>query len=421
MSAFFRLGVKTQSYEWGRFGLDSKAAALASADESFTVSASQPYAELWMGTHPNAPSVVYGSNPSQLLGATLSDAILGADIAQRFGGDLPFLFKVLSINKALSIQAHPDKALAQRLFAEFPQLYKDNNHKPEMAVALTPFEALIGFRALSEIRSNLTSYPEFATAVGPTAASFLGHTNDADKTTSKAALKALFTALMHADVARVETQIRALVARISVQLQQKQFTALDELLVRLDSQFPNDVGVFCALLLNFVKLDEGDAIFLAANEPHAYISGDCIECMAASDNVVRSGLTPKFKDVATLVEMLTYNHGPADDQILKGDAYKGTSKTSLLYDPPIEEFSIIRTALSATVAESEVFDGLDGPSILIVTEGAGTIVVDGVEHEAGFGFVFFVGANVGIELKSKAVLGDEYLLPSKKGSCEAEM
>jgi mannose-6-phosphate isomerase len=119
--------------------------------------------------------------------------------------------------------------------------------------------------------------------------------------------------------------------------------------------------------------------------------------MAASDNVVRSGLTPKFKDVQTLVKMLTYNHGPAESQILKGDPYQ-SSKTSVLYDPPIEEFSILRTNLSAS--QSEDFAAIQGPSIIIITSGSGVFTENQKQSEAKNGYAFFVGANVPISIKA---------------------
>ncbi|KAJ3285565.1 Mannose-6-phosphate isomerase [Rhizoclosmatium sp. JEL0117] len=386
---FTRLRVKTQPYEWGKLGMDSKAGQLASADPSTVIAASTPYAELWMGTHPNAPSLVWDT--SVPLKAALTSTNLSPAVSAKFDADLPFLFKVLSVNKALSIQAHPDKQLARFLFEKRPDLYKDPNHKPEMAVALTDFEALIGFRPLSEIQHHLVAYPELRACIDDTAYEAFS------QAPSKASLKLVFASLMQRDPALVATQIRDLITRLATTTAEAwPVGTLNELLIRLDSQYPNDVGVFCALLLNFVRLKEGQGIFLAANEPHAYLSGDIIECMAASDNVVRSGLTPKFKDVNTLVDMLTYNNGSADSQILNGVTYNH-GKTSLLYDPPIDEFSIIRTKLG--VRGEEHFSGLAGPSILLVTEGNGSLVVDGEEVVAGCGFVFFVGAGVEVVAK----------------------
>ena len=151
---------------------------------------------------------------------------------------------------------------------------------------------------------------------------------------------------------------------------------------------------------------------------------DCIECMAASDNVVRSGLTPKFKDVDTLVNMLTYNHGPADAQILSGVPFKG-SKVTTLYDPPIREFAVLKTELSLMTEKEDVTKGLNGPSLLIVTGGEGSIqVVDNTstvakkdeeeEESLVTGSVFFVGAGVSVLLKA----GQEGSLTVYRAFCE---
>ncbi len=125
---------KVQSYDWGKLGLSSKVAELASVSSTFTADANKPYAELWMGTHPSGPSMTVQRDGK--LAIPLKDIIteetLGKNIDLKYEHDIPFLFKVLSIGKALSIQAHPDKKLAQRLFKEFPDIYKDPNHKPEM-------------------------------------------------------------------------------------------------------------------------------------------------------------------------------------------------------------------------------------------------------------------------------------------------
>ncbi|TPX32967.1 mannose-6-phosphate isomerase [Synchytrium microbalum] len=397
-----RLQYEVQSYDWGKVGGESKVATLATSSDSFVLKPDTPYAELWMGTHPNGPSKVYATQKP------LKDVLSASNLSwcyQAFDGDVPFLFKVLSIAKALSIQAHPDKALAKELHTKRPDLYKDPNHKPEMAVALTPFEAFIGFRPLPEIAHHLSIYPEFKSLVGTYVAdSFTtAAASKSDVAGSRAALKELFAALMRSDPAQVSAQVAAVVARVGGKSAKK--GSIDELVVRLNSQFPGDVGIFCAMMLNYLELQTGEAIYLAANEPHAYISGDCVECMAASDNVVRSGLTPKFKDVDTLINMLTYNNGPAESQILRGDPFRKHGKNTRLYDPPIEEFSVLQTSLAP--GESEPYDEFDGPSILIVTEGSGSIEyrVEGMEGGSGkmdlqAGLVLFVGANVKITLSA---------------------
>ena len=180
-----------------------------------------------------------------------------------------------------------------------------------MAIALTPFEALIGFRPLEEIAQNIQTYPEFKAILekeGQEFCSVVGKSH-VDIVTLKSHLKSIFSKLQNTPQPAITDAIQALTSRLKTTKipSSEPLSTLDSLLLCLDSQFPNDVGVFCALMLNYVFLEAGDAIFLAANEPHAYLSGgmmykliadsfqDCVECMAASDNVVRSGLTPKFK------------------------------------------------------------------------------------------------------------------------------
>ncbi|KAJ3021032.1 Mannose-6-phosphate isomerase [Thoreauomyces humboldtii] len=396
-----RLTCLSQCYDWGKVGTASKVAELAAACSTFECDKETPYAELWMGTHPNGASKTIDTHVP--LKDLLNEQNLGKKIFAEYGGDLPFLFKVLSIRKALSIQAHPDKVLAADLHKNYPEVYKDPNHKPEMAVALTPFEAFINFRPLHEIADFLRDFPEFRALVGEeTAAAFTtqaqGKCQD-DETENKDALRALFQKLMESKQVDIAAQLDILIARLHDQGLQKK-GGIYELVDRLNTQFPHDVGSFCAFLLNYVQLSPGESIFLAANEPHAYLSGDCVECMAASDNVIRSGLTPKFKDVSTLVKCLTYNHGPADTQIMRGEPYKG-SRNSTLYDPPIAEFSILRTTLDA--AAEEKVAGVQGPSILIVTSGDGTLeftAADGkkVKKDAKRGYIFFIAAGADVSL-----------------------
>lgn len=234
--------------------------------------------------------------------------------------------------KALSIQAHPDKRLAAELHAVRPDIYRDGNHKPEMALALTPFEAMCGFRSLAEISKGFEACPELRSLVGGDEVAALAEAatqqggeadggsgcdaaaastaapsgSDADAI-GKAALKAAFASYMSKvdDAAALAKATNSLVERLRAD--SSALPATRDLILRLSEQYPGDIGLFAPLWLNSLTLQPGQAIFLAANEPHAYLSGDCVECMACSDNVVRAGLTPKLKDVPTLVSMLTYS------------------------------------------------------------------------------------------------------------------
>ena len=274
-----------------------------------------------MGTHPSNPSKALGMGQTLQQLVTANEALLGSAVAARYNHTLPFLFKVLSINKALSIQAHPDKALAERLHAADPQSYPDANHKPEMTIAITPFDGFCGFRPIAQIRSFVAHTPALRALVGePTATAFIAAVDaTADEAAHKAALKALFAGIMRAPAPAVAAQTAALVAAAEADPagfagREHGGPVLAALVRRLHADFPGDIGLFCALVLNYITLQPGEAVFLRANDPHAYLSGDVIECMAASDNVVRAGLTPKFKDVDNLVEMLTYSCAPIEAQ-----------------------------------------------------------------------------------------------------------
>ncbi|KAG0943307.1 hypothetical protein G6F30_005319 [Rhizopus arrhizus] len=400
MTSIYRLQFETQSYDWGKLGDISKVADYAKAS-GVAIDNTVPYAELWMGTHPNAPSIVLDENKTKLRQLIQDNVQLSTkEVYDQYEGDLPFLFKILSIRKALSIQAHPDKILGARLFKEFPQNYKDPNHKPEMAIALTPFEALCGFRPLEEIAHHLNLYPELAELIGQDiTGQFLDtvKSNKPSEQDNKTVLKKVFSAMMHGSQDVITQLLAKLINRLK---ESNENDTISQLLIRLDHQYPGgDVGVFSCLLLNYVSMEPGQAIFLGANEPHAYLSGDCVECMAASDNVVRAGLTPKFKDVDVLVDMLTYRYGSAESQKMTPVKF---SDHSLLYDPPIDEFAVIWTNMESNQAEKH--KSIDGPSVLIVTRGSGKLTNETLKTETSYvlqeGYVYFVGANTPLSIES---------------------
>ncbi|GAA5855858.1 hypothetical protein JCM9279_003342 [Rhodotorula babjevae] len=411
-STVFELVCGAQSYDWGKLGKDgSKVSHFAQGLPNFSYDADKPYAELWMGTHPSCPSTLLSSGEDLKQYLKAHPELLGDKVVRKFGDDLPFLFKVLAIRKALSIQAHPDKKLAQRLHDEKPDVYKDPNHKPEMAVALTDFSGFCGFRPPSQIAAFLDTVPEFAATVGSSVAdSFttkFSSSSSASEDDKKAGLKDLFSALMRAEDEPVKQQVEKLVERVA-----KDGANLDqeerELVQTLNSDFPGDVGVFCTFVLNIVRLKPGEAVFLKANEPHAYLDGDIMECMATSDNVVRAGLTPKLRDVPTLTSMLTYTSSPPSEQIMTPVGFRSTKHTTL-YDPPIDEFSVLLTLLEQ--GETERYDVIEGPSILIFTEleGAGEGEGEGArlswskgdDEVSREGQVFFVGAGEEVTVEAK--------------------
>jgi len=392
-----------------------------------------------MGTHPSNPSKDVATGRTLLDLVQDNQALMSSAISKRYEHKLPFLFKVLSINKALSIQAHPNKKLAEQLHAKDPKHYPDDNHKPEMTIAITPFDGLCGFRPLNEIAHFLQTVPTFRQLVGEDAASKFEKTvsgqeatTDSSKTQeNKKALQAAFTSLMKS----TPDDIAAAASQLIKQAQEEgaKFAGeggpsndgqeLADLMVRLNGEFPDDIGLFVSFFLNYVKLEVGEAMFLKADDIHAYLSGEIIECMASSDNVIRAGFTPKFKDVDTLTSTLTYSYAPIAEQKmapadyayvkLNTTAYSSAS-AAILYDPPIEEFSVVKTDLNKAGAKA-TFEPIDGPSIILCTQGAGKITVGPKTEELRAGYVYFVGATAELVLEST---GAEEPLVTFKAFCQ---
>ncbi|XP_040426522.1 mannose-6-phosphate isomerase isoform X1 [Cygnus olor] len=401
----FPLACPVQNYSWGKLGLQSEVAQLvASGDPAAHIDPEQPYAELWMGAHPKGDAAIRDNRiPQKTLGRWISDnpACLGAKVKDAFQGRLPFLFKVLSVRTALSIQAHPNKELAAKLHAQFPQHYPDANHKPEMAIALTPFEGLCGFRPVEEIASFLRAVPELRALVGEVAAEQLERSASHDPRGVSAALRVCFTRLMKSEKKSFVDQLNTLVQRISREAAEGQDTSGSngDLLLRLHSQFPGDIGCFAVYFLNLVRLEPGEAMFLAANEPHAYLQGDCVECMACSDNTVRAGLTPKFIDVLTLCEMLNYTPAPSSSKIFPA-VQSPLDPSVFLYDPPVPDFTLMRIEIPSSI-KLYLVSAVDSASILLVVQGTavGTSTAAASEMALRRGSVLFVSANESISLR----------------------
>lgn len=242
-----------------------------------------------MGTHPSNPSKDLTTGRTLLDLVQDNQALMSSGISERYANKLPFLFKVLSINKALSIQAHPNKKLAEQLHAKDPKHYPDDNHKPEMTLAITPFEGLCGFRPLAEIAHFLAHVPSLRKLVGEEkAASFektiSGKETSEDRDTvqsNKKALREVFTALMESKSEDVEKAAEELIKQAKAEGVKfageggptNDGQELADLMVRLNGQFPNDIGLFVTFFLNYVQLNVGEAMFLKADDIHAYLSG----------------------------------------------------------------------------------------------------------------------------------------------------
>lgn len=304
-----------------------------------------------------------------------------------------------------------------------------------MTIAITPFDGLCGFRPLKEIVHFLSTVPSLRKLVGDSAAKeFEGVVEgNKDKEINKKALQAAFSALMRNERSAVSAEAKELVA--SAQAEGERFAGgggpsnggkeLADLVVRCNSQFEGDIGLFVLFFLNYVKLEVGEAMFLKADDIHAYLSGgelvirlhphllmisDIIECMASSDNVVRAGFTPKFQDIPTLTTMLTYDHAPISEQKMNPVDYHNvklnqsaytSSSSAILYDPPIEEFAVVRTELKEEGAKA-TFEAIEGPSVIICTSGSGTISVGPKTESMEAGYVYFVGSTAECILEGRS-------------------
>ncbi|XBW38530.1 hypothetical protein QEN19_004119 [Hanseniaspora menglaensis] len=413
----FRLDAGFQQYGWGKLGSNSAVAQFAAhSDPNVKIQESEPYAELWMGTHHKVPS--YNKDTKKLLTDIIASdpaTYLDSKIIEKFESktNLPFLFKVLSIEKVLSIQAHPDKSLARILHANDPSNYPDDNHKPEMAVAVTDFEGFCGFKPLEEIAEELKTISEFRDIVGVEVSDeFINNikvgsfaADSAEDKANRTLLQKVFTKVMNASDEEIALKADLLVTRAKEAPESFKNRDLAALIIFLNEQFPQDVGLFCGcLMLNHCKLKAGEAIFLQAKDPHAYISGDIIECMAASDNVVRAGFTPKFKDVDNLCDMLTYQYGSVESQKMPPIPFAKSSGEGqcIEYNPPIDEFSVVETAFKGCKAGTvRLHKGLEGPSIVIATKGNGYLQYGDVKLKAEAGFVFFIAPNTPVEFISE--------------------
>lgn len=331
-------------------------------------------AELWMGTHLNGPSRVASPNTDTLLSEYLPD------------GGLCFLFKILSVNTALSIQAHPDAELARRLHAERPESYHDSNHKPEMAIAVSVFEMMCGFRPADQIATFLRTVPELRHLVGTDVADAFV----ADATQEK--LRAVFVRLMKSDPRDVRTHLALLIQRLErdtrFALRTSHDLEIGSLLTRLNQQYPGDVGVFCPFFLNSFRLEPGEAVFIKSGVPHAYLSGECVEAMACSDNVVRAGLTLKERDVATLCDMLTYETGMPD--IMLGTQLDAFTH---VFAPPVREFIVWRTCVPTDVPPY-VLRGTHSDAVLVAYSGSGELRWNTNIVNIESGMVFFMPAEL---------------------------
>jgi len=338
---------KIQPYAWGERGQSAFIPNLLGMQD---VDETAPFAELWMGTHPLGTSSLLHHKKQILLSELVQRypaEILGARTASAFENQFPFLLKILSANEPLSIQLHPSKAQAEVLHAKDPSNYPDANHKPEIAIALEQLHALAGIRNLKQIEALMKQYPQLQT--------FIEFKSFSRQPKNRQAYLA-FLSLFQNAVAKPH-ELTKVIDQISASLNKKDNqTYRERLFLEMSIKYPGDVGVLSILFLKLHNLKKGQAMFIPAGIPHAYLKGNIVECMASSDNVVRAGLTGKFKDIPTLLEVTN------NKSVIK---FSPTTP-NFVYSAPVREFRVKKMGLKTGEKLTEKSDSV---RILLILRG----------------------------------------------------
>lgn len=360
MRGIYRLQNIIQEYAWG------SRTVIADLLGEPTPSP-RPQAELWMGAHPKAPSMVNINGRWSSLKDLIDDtpeAVLGKPVAERFDNRLPYLFKVLAAEKPLSIQAHPDRKQAREGFKREnasgialnapDRNYKDDMHKPEMICALTPFWALNGFRKIDDIIVNLKRCCPTGAAV---------EVNGLIRRPDAVGLKQFFESMVTASADRIRSILEEVTATACKNADPDPMTRWT---ASLHEAYPGDVGVLAPLYLNLVCLAPGEAMFLPAGQLHAYLQGSGIELMANSDNVLRGGLTSKHVDVPELLKTLRFEG--KNTQVLHPVTQESGER---VYPSQVPEF--VLSVLSVTAEFSFTSREDRSTEILICIDGRATV------------------------------------------------
>ncbi|SFO04932.1 mannose-6-phosphate isomerase, class I [Mycetocola miduiensis] len=330
----------------------------------------QPEAELWLGAHPGSPARIV--TPGAVGGfETLADWVehdpASAGLAEP---RLPFLLKLLAANAPLSLQAHPSAAQAADGFARENAAglaqndpirnYKDAFHKPELIFALSErFEALCGFRPVADAAADvdaLLAVPGLSAETRAALSSFRSSLNGPDSEV----LRRVVGSLLGEDVS-------VLVAAVTDAAASAPLTPAVDTVRMLADHYPGDPGIVVSLLVHRVTLRRGEVLYLPAGNIHAYLRGFGVELMAASDNVLRGGLTPKHIDVAELLSVLDFTPLPVP-YLRPERAADGVE----LYRPGVPDFE-----LSHVVASGDGLPTVDLPGVAIAIATAGDLTLAG--------------------------------------------
>lgn len=392
----FKLQGKVQHYAWGGASYIPQLLHLDNPDN-------KPFAEYWMGAHDNAPAQLVDEDGSVL---SLNEYIrehpqesLGTYTTGRFGR-LPYLLKILDVKDMLSIQVHPTKRNAELEFAAENKKgvalnasnrnYKDDNHKPELMLALSEFYLLHGFKPEEELLEVLRSVPELA---------FLSPVFE------RKGYQELYRTVMEMPQAEVNRVLQPLVDRIVPAYQAGQLNKEEEdfwaarAAVTYDDGGKIDRGIFSIYFFNLLNLHPGEAIFQDAGLPHAYLEGQNVEIMANSDNVLRGGLTPKHVDVPELLKHVRFE--ATHPRIIMEDSGPGRIA---VYHTPAPDFELSKLSLlqgeSLTIRAHSV-------EIFIVLEGKIGVIEPGVApygRKRGEAFVAFHQAKFEVKAQEDAVV-----------------
>ncbi len=348
---FFPMENIIQNYIWGSRSSISELLGISNPDNKHQ-------AEIWMGAHPNGCSRIKFNDKIQLLCDFINQdksAILTATTATQFG-ELPYLFKVLAAGEALSIQVHPSKRQAEIGFAKEQQAgiplsainrnYKDPNHKPELVYALTPYQAMNGFREYEQIVALFKKVN--ISVIDDLVCTFSDSLNSIG-------LETFFSAMLGLQGEVKDIAIKKLLVCAYENIEDDLFA----LIIDLSKQHPEDIGLFSPLMLNVITLQPGEAMFLYACTPHAYLKGTGLEIMANSDNVLRAGLTAKHIDVEELVSCTCFEVTTFESLLFTPEE----KNDGLYYAIPVDDFkfTLFESANNLTIhtQSAEILLALD--------------------------------------------------------------
>ena len=386
----YRLTGQVQHYAWGGKNYIASLIGLNSVKD-------QPCAEWWLGAHPSAPSEIENVTGKQSLIEFLlqNPTALGQASRQQFGDELPYLLKILDVEKPLSIQLHPTKAQAEKGFeaenakgvslTDSTRTYKDRNHKPEMMIALSDFWLLHGFKIKSQILATLNVRPSLQPL-----AEKLG----------KQSLAEFYADVMLADQSTLANWLLPIIEvnqqpykNGELTLDNPDYWVLYTMEAMAISPEKLDAGLVCFYLFNIVHLKEGEGIFQDAGIPHAYLRGQNVELMACSDNVIRGGLTPKYVDIAELLKIVDCRE--VTPQIISAAPQ---NQSEFTYKTPVKDFALAQIRVEP---QQHTELNLQSAGILLVMQGELKIQEKSTALTLKQGESAFITADSNVEIMSE--------------------